>query len=85
MLNAFRDGVLRTTGTDFDLILPPASRFGGTREKVKTDAADKLKEYFDKYYGLITGDMTFDESAAGSYGEKIEYAMVAERNEYGKS
>ena len=27
--NAFRDGALRTTGTDIDKILPPVSRFGG--------------------------------------------------------
>ena len=27
--NAFRDGALKTTGTDIDQILPPVSRFGG--------------------------------------------------------
>ena len=27
--NAFRDGVIRTTGTDIDKILPAMSRFGG--------------------------------------------------------
>lgn len=27
--NAFRDGAIRTTGTDIDKILPPMSRFGG--------------------------------------------------------
>ena len=27
--NSFRDGILKTTGTDVDKILPPVSRFGG--------------------------------------------------------
>lgn len=31
--NSFRDGVLKTTGTDIDKILLPISRFGGARIK----------------------------------------------------
>ena len=27
--NSFRDGMPKTTGTDFDRIMPPVSRFGG--------------------------------------------------------
>lgn len=27
--NSFRDGVLKTTGTDIDAIMPAVSRFGG--------------------------------------------------------
>lgn len=36
--NAFRDGAIRTTGTDIDMILPAMSRFGGgnRQEKKKT-------------------------------------------------
>ena len=33
--NSFRDGVLKTTGTDIDMLMPPVSRFGGGREKKK--------------------------------------------------
>ena len=33
--NAFRDGVLKTTGTDVDRILPPMSRFGNARQEKK--------------------------------------------------
>ena len=33
--NAFRDGALKTTGTDIDQILPPVSRFGGARKRRK--------------------------------------------------
>jgi type I restriction enzyme R subunit len=51
--NAFRDGTLKTTGTDIDKILPPVSRFGGGgRAKKKQTVIDKLKSFFEKYFGL---------------------------------
>lgn len=45
--NAFRDGVLKTTGTDVDRILPPVSRFGGggSRDKKKQTVIEKLKAF----------------------------------------
>ena len=49
---SFRDGILKTTGTDFDKILPPVSRFGGGREKKKTSVIEKLKNFFDRFYGI---------------------------------
>ncbi|MFQ7194749.1 type I restriction endonuclease subunit R [Thomasclavelia spiroformis] len=53
--NAFRDGILKTTGTDLDKIMPPVSRFGGggSRDKKKQNVIEKLKKLFEKYYGLI--------------------------------
>ncbi len=53
--NAFRDGVLKTTGTDVDRILPPVSRFGGggCRDRKKQSVIDKLKALFERYFGLI--------------------------------
>lgn len=59
MTYAFRAGLLRTSGTEFDKILPPVSRFGGGREKVKERVSAELKEYFDRYFGLVTPDMSF--------------------------
>ena len=54
MDNAFRDGALKTTGTDIDGILPPMSRFGGgNRESVKKRVIDKLRAFFEKYFGLV--------------------------------
>ena len=51
--NAFRDGTLKTTGTDIDKILPPVSRFGGGgRAQKKQTVKDKLKSFFEKYFGL---------------------------------
>lgn len=43
--NAFRDGALKTTGTDIDKILPPVSRFGGGRAKKKQTVLEKLKAF----------------------------------------
>jgi type I restriction enzyme R subunit len=51
--NAFRDGQVRTTGTDIDKILPAMSRFGGgNRSYKKTSVIRRLKEFFEKYLGL---------------------------------
>lgn len=53
--NAFRDGVLKTTGTDVDRLMPPVSRFGGdgSRDQKKQSVIEKLKAFFDRYFGLI--------------------------------
>jgi len=52
--NAFRDGMLKTTGTDIDKILPPVSRFsGGIRAVKKQGIIEKLMKLFEKYLGLV--------------------------------
>ncbi len=51
--NSFRDGALRTTGTDIDKILPPTSRFGGgNRSEVKKTVIQRLTEFFERYFGV---------------------------------
>ena len=51
--NAFRDGAIRTTGTDIDKILPAMSRFGGgNRQEKKKTVVEKLKVFFEKYFGV---------------------------------
>ncbi|MCD7950686.1 MAG: type I restriction endonuclease subunit R [Erysipelotrichaceae bacterium] len=53
--NAFRDGTLKTTGTDIDRLMPPVSRFGGgNRDAKKRNIVEKLKTFFEKYFGLIS-------------------------------
>jgi len=50
----FRDGSLKTTGTDIDKILPPISRFfGGNRAEKKQSVIEKLSMFFEKYFGLV--------------------------------
>ena len=52
--NTFRDGELKTIGTDIDGILPPMSRFGSSNREVKKQTViQKLKQFFDKYFGLL--------------------------------
>jgi type I restriction enzyme R subunit len=52
--NAFRDGSIKTTGTDIDKILPPVSRFsGGNRTAKKQTVISKLMSFFEKYFGLV--------------------------------
>ena len=56
--NSLRDGVLKTTGTDIDKLLPAVSRFGGgNRVQKKTGVIEKLKGFFDKYLGLYGNDI----------------------------
>ena len=52
--SAFRDGVLKTTGTAIDRIMPPVSRFGGgDRAERKKSIIEKLLKFFEKYFGLV--------------------------------
>jgi len=51
--NAFRDGEIRTTGTDIDKLMPPVSRFGGgNRAQKKQNIIDRLKTFFEKFFGI---------------------------------
>lgn len=53
--NSFRDGTLKTTGTDFDRIMPPVSRFGGggNRAVKKQSVIARLGKFFEKYLGVL--------------------------------
>ena len=53
--NAFRDGELKTTGVGIDTLLPPMRRFGGNSNRAgkKQTVIEKLKAFFEKYFGVI--------------------------------
>ena len=58
--NAFRDGEIKTTGTDIDKLMPPVSRFGGSNRAAKKQGViDKLKSFFEKFFG-VGGSFTAD-------------------------
>ena len=60
--NAFRDGALKTTGTEIDKLMPPVSRFGGgSRAKKKQSIIEKLKVFFEKYFGLGIAELKAEE------------------------
>lgn len=57
--NAFREGEIKTTGTDIDKLMPPVSRFGGAgRAKKKQSVIDRLKVFFEKYFGIGSASFT---------------------------
>ena len=73
--NAFRDGQVKTNGTDIEKILPPMSRFGGgNRTEKKETIISKVKKFFEKYFGLGTADKNDD---------GFEYRVTDEEENYG--
>lgn len=66
--NAFRDGEIKTTGTDIDKLMPPVSRFGGggARAKKKQSVIDKLKGFFERFFGI--GGASFEKTDSLSNG-----------------
>ena len=78
--NAFRDGQVKTNGTDIEKILPPMRRFGGgNRVEKKENIIVKVKKFFEKYFGLRV-DQDNDKSIYLSQ-DKEEYLMAAEDSE----
>ncbi|MBS5842609.1 MAG: type I restriction endonuclease subunit R [Clostridiales bacterium] len=50
---AFRDGSVKTSGTAIDKLMPPMSRFGGgNRAEKKQGVIDKLKVFFERFFGI---------------------------------
>ncbi|MGF6376936.1 type I restriction enzyme R subunit [Clostridiales Family XIII bacterium PM5-7] len=78
--NAFRDGEIKTYGTDIDAIMPPISRFGGGgREEKKKNLIDRLKQFFEKYFG-IGGSASFleqNDTSVEPYELKSQPVMMA--------
>ena len=52
METAFRDDVLKTTGTDLPALLPKMSRFDPARETKKSAVIHRLQAFFDRFRGL---------------------------------
>lgn len=50
---AFRDGSVKTSGTDIDKLMPPMTRFGGgNRAEKKKNIIEKLVTFFDRFFGI---------------------------------
>lgn len=75
--NAFRDGEIKTAGTDIDKLMPPVSRFGGgKRAEKKQGVINKLKIFFEKYFG-IGGFASFtEESKSVTYDTASETTLL---------
>lgn len=53
LANAFRDGALKTIGTDIQAIMPPSNPFDRTSGEKKRSIIASLKAFFEKYLGLV--------------------------------
>lgn len=83
--DAFRDGEIKTAGTDIDKLMPPVSRFGGGgRAKKKQGIIDKLKIFFEKYFGIGGSTISIgqEDHKPVIYEENRQdiYSKVAETN-----
>lgn len=78
--NAFRDGEIKTAGTDIDKLMPPVSRFGGgKRAEKKQGVISKLKNFFEKYFGIGGSSSFTEEQKPFTYNTLSEPTlMVAE-------
>jgi len=81
--NAFRDGQVKTTGTDIEKILPPMRRFGGgNRAERKESIIEKIKKFFEKYFGIWSSNNNEDTIVYDITEDDTEsLAMVAEEGE----
>lgn len=51
--NAFREGEVRTSGTEIDRLMPPMSRFGGSgRVEKRNTVVERLEKFFKRYFGI---------------------------------
>ncbi len=72
MEKAFREGEVKTTGTDIDKLMPPISRFGNkNRANKKEGIIEKFQAFFEKFFG-IGGPSSFIEEPALLAAEKPE-------------
>ena len=80
--NSFRDGEVKTTGTDIEKILPPMRRFGGdNKTERKQTIIEKISKFFEKYFGISNSENESENYKYKSNMESEEYYKVAEDNE----
>ena len=85
--DCFRNGEIKTTGTDIDKIMPPVSRFGGgDRTAKKQSIIDKFKVFFERFFGIGGGSsFTKDENTVKYKLPEESIGKVAEDFIYNES
>ena len=80
--NSFRDGQVKTNGTDIEKILPPMRRFGGgNRAEKKQTIIEKVLKFFEKYFGLNIHNSDENVIYSISEDDEEELLQVAENEE----
>lgn len=58
MEDSFRNGEVKTTGTDIEKLMPPMSRFGSSNRTTKKQTIiEKLKAFFERFFGISGGSL----------------------------
>ncbi len=82
--NAFREGQIKTSGTDIDELMPPITRFGGgKRTEKKQTVIDKLQAFFEKFHGIGEAFKAESDTNIYSFDGAPQLQMVAEQTAYG--
>ena len=77
--DSFRNGEIKTSGTDIDKLMPPVSRFGGgKRAEKKQTIIDKLKRFFERFFGITDNSFKKPEPEDRFGTEAPEVRLVAE-------
>lgn len=72
-----RDGDIKITGTDIDKLMPPVSRFGGSkRAEKKQGVISKLKTFFEKYFGIGGSASLTEEPQPFTYNTTSEPTLI---------
>ena len=81
--NAFRNGEIKTTGTDIDKLMPPVSRFGGKRAAKKQTIIEKLKAFFERFFG-IGSSMETEKTVAYEFDRPADTMVAEDGTDYGE-
>ena len=81
--NSFRDGEVKTTGTNIEKILPPMRRFGGdNKTKRKQTIIEKISKFFEKYFGILGSKQSDEDDITYIISEEDDELLnVAEDSE----
>lgn len=71
LTNSFKSGEMKTFGTSINDLMPTMSRFENDREIAKERIINKLKEFFEKYFG-IGGTNNFEEQDNTNYDAELD-------------
>ena len=77
--DSFKNGEIKTSGTDIDKLMPPVSRFGsGKRAEKKQTIIDKLKAFFERFFGIAGSSFQETEDEYRYDTEETEALRAAE-------
>lgn len=76
--NSFRDREIKTTGTDIDGIMPPVSRFGSNRTGKKYAVINKLKAFFEEFFGVGSSFTAIKPKIINNVASQQSLLMLAE-------